>query len=287
MTKHHLFTAVLAGSLLITGCSGPETPEEVSQAFWQSVIDGNASDANGYSTLVNDAAFDSFERDWQGVDIQWGRVVIDGNEASVDTVIEGLEGNSEALEATTYLVKKDDEWLVDYYRTGDALDQQPLFGNMLGKLEQLGQDLQARWARESDQMAVDIERMTQELEQQAQQANERFSILLEQYGEQLEQHLDDLSRSIEEALKENPSAAPNDRRTLNQAVIRLDEQKQQLDEPNLQTVAESTQVAAETQLDLSRLGNEFAGYKAEWQQRVADMEQELKGFLQQLQQPEN
>lgn len=285
MKKSPLFSALIATAVLLTGCSGPNTPQEVSEVFWQSVIEGDAGDANDYSTLIDDAAFDSFERDWQNVTVQWGRVVIDGNEATVETILEGLEDHGEPLDTVTYLVKKDDDWLVDYYRTGDALDQPPLFGQVLGRLEQLGQDLQARWSRQSDEMAVEIERMTRELEQQAQQANERFSILVEEYGKQLEQHLDELSRSIEEALKNNPSAAPNDRRTLNQAVIRLDEQKQQLDEPDLQAVAESTQVAAQTQLDLNRLGDEFAGYKAEWQQQVAEMEAELKAFVEQLQQP--
>ncbi|SDW81912.1 hypothetical protein [Marinobacter mobilis] len=286
MKKQFLLPALFATSLL-SACSGPDTPQEVSEAFWQSMVEGDAADANSYSTLISDAAFDSFERDWQGVDIQWGRVVIDGNEATVETLLAGLEDARPPLETTTYLVKKNDQWLVDYYRTGDALEQQPLFGNVLGKLEQLGQELQARWSRQSNEMALEIERMTQELEQQAQLANERFSILMEEYGQRLEQQLDELSRSIEEALKENPSAAPEDRRTLNQAVIRLDEQKQQLDEPDLQSVAEGTQVAAQTQLDLNRLGNEFAGYKAEWQQRVAEMESGFKAFLDQLHQPAN
>lgn len=286
MKKQFLLPALFATSLL-SACSGPDTPQEVSEAFWQSMVEGDAADANSYSTLISDAAFDSFERDWQGVDIQWGRVVIDGNEATVETLLAGLEDARPPLETTTYLVKKNDQWLVDYYRTGDALEQQPLFGNVLGKLEQLGQELQARWSRQSNEMALEIERMTQELEQQAQLANERFSILMEEYGQRMEQQLDELSRSIEEALKENPSAAPEDRRKLNQAVIRLDEQKQQLDEPDLQSVAEGTQVAAQTQLDLNRLGNEFAGYKAEWQQRVAEMESGFKAFLDQLQQPAN
>lgn len=282
MNKSPLFSALIATSVLLTGCSGPNTPQEVSEVFWQSVIEGDAGDANRYSTLIDDAAFDSFERDWQGAQIQWGRVVIDGNTATIDTVVEGPE---ETSETTTYLVKKDDQWLVDYYRTGDALNQPPLFGHVLGKLEQLGQDLQARWSQQSSEMAVEIERMAEELGQQAQRANERFSILLEEYGQQLEQQLDELSRSIEEALKDNPQAAPDDRRTLNQAVIRLDEQKQQLEAPGLLSVAESTRVAAQTQLDLNQLGNEFAGYKAEWQQRVAEMERGFKDFLDQLQQP--
>lgn len=285
MKKQYLLSALVVSSALLSACGRPNTPQDVSEAFWQSMVEGDASDANAYSTLVDDAAFDSFERDWQGVDVEWGRVVIDGKEASVDTTLAGLSGRNEPLKTMTYLVRKDDEWLVDYYRTGDALEQRTLLGDMLGKLEQFGQDLQARWGQQSSQMAEEIERLNEDLEQQAKLANKRFSIFLEEYAEKLEQHMDELSRSIEEALKENPSAAPDERRKLNQAVLRLDEQRERLDEPNLQAVAQSSRAAAETQLELSQLGNEFAAYKAEWQQRVAEMEKELVDFLQQLREP--
>lgn len=282
MTKQYLLPALVSVTFLLSACSGPETPQEVSEAFWQSMLEGDADDANTFSTLVDNSAFDSFERDWQGVNVDWGRVVIDGHEASVDTTIRGLKGQSEPREISTYLVRKDDQWLVDYYRTGDALDREPLFGEVLGKLERLGEDLQARWSQKSSEMAREIERLNEDLEQQAEQANDRFSSLLQEYAEQLEQQLEALSRSIEEALQAHPSAPPEDRRRLNQAVLRLDAQRENLEEPNLQSVARSSQTAVETQLELTRLGDKFAGYKAEWQQRVAELEAELADFIRRL-----
>ncbi|UDL06211.1 hypothetical protein [Marinobacter sp. CA1] len=282
MNRNSLIAGLLAAATLMSGCANPETPQEVSRLFWQSVIENDASEADDYSTLVNEAAFDGFERDWRGVTVQWGRVVIDGNEARIETVLEGMARQTTPLETTTYLVRKGDEWLVDYYRTGDALAQGPLFEQVIGKLEQLGQDLQARWSTQSSELADDIERMTRDLEKQATLANERFTLLLEDYAGKLEQQLEALSRSIEEALEQHPSSTPEDRRRLNQAVIRLDDQSQRLQEPDLQSVAMTTQVAAETRLTLAQLGDEFAGYKAEWNQRVSDMESELAALFRQF-----
>lgn len=282
MNRSSLIAGLLAAAALMGGCANPETPQEVSRLFWQSVIENDASEADDYSTLVNEAAFDGFEQDWRGVTVQWGRVVIDGNEARIETVLEGMARQTTPLETTTYLVRKGDEWLVDYYRTGDALAQGPLFEQVIGKLEQLGQDLQARWSTQSSELADEIERMTRDLEKQATLANERFTLLLEDYAGKLEQQLEALSRSIEEALEQHPSSTPEDRRRLNQAVIRLDDQSQRLQEPDLQSVAMTTQVAAETRLTLAQLGDEFAGYKAEWNQRVSDMENELAALLRQF-----
>ncbi len=280
--KYVLFPFLVFSVLMATGCSRPESPQEVSEAFWQAVLEEDAEAAADYSTLVDEAAFDGFEQQWQNVSIEWGRVVIDDNLARVTTTLSGLEGQNEATESLTYLVRKGDDWLVDYYRTGDALKQGPVWGSLVGQLEKLGEDLKSRWANQSDEMAVELERLGRELQQQAQSMNEDMSALPEEYGDQLSQHLEELSESLREALKSTPSATPQDRRTLNETVIRLEDQREQLSEVNLKTLAESTATAAEAQLQLSELSEEFAAYKAEWRQRVVDMQAEMAEFLENL-----
>ncbi|ABM19991.1 hypothetical protein [Marinobacter nauticus] len=280
--KYVLFPFLVYSVLMATGCSRPESPQEVSEAFWQAVLEEDAEAAADYSTLVDEAAFDGFEQQWQNVSIEWGRVVIDDNLARVTTTLSGLEGQNEATESLTYLVRKGDDWLVDYYRTGDALKQGPVWGSLVGQLEKLGEDLKSRWANQSDEMAVELERLGRELQQQAQSMNEDMSALAEEYGDQLSQHLEALSESLREALKSTPSATPQDRRTLNETVIRLEDQREQLSEVNLKTLAESTATAAEAQLQLGELSEEFAAYKAEWRQRVVDMQAEMAEFLENL-----
>ncbi len=282
MLKTFLMTLLAASVALLAGCSGPESPQEVSEAFWQAVVEGDAGDASDYSTLVDEAAFDSFGENWKNVQVAWGRVVIDEQVARVTTTLSGLEGRDEAVETVTYLVRQGDEWLVDYYRTGDALEDRPVWGSLVGQLEKLGEDLKARWAQQSDELAQELQLMGQELQQQAAQMSSEFSGLAEEYGEQLGQQMEAWSQSLREALKANPSASSKDRRTLNEAVTQLEAQQQKLEEADLQALAESTVVAAKTQLQLGELGEEFAAYKAEWQQRLAEIESEIERFMQQL-----
>jgi len=214
--------------------------------------------------------------------VAWGRVVIDEQVARVTTTLSGLEGRDKAVETVTYLVRQGDEWLVDYYRTGDALEDGPVWGSLVGQLEKLGEDLKARWAQQSDELAQELQLMGQELQQQAAQMSSEFSGLAEEYGEQLGQQMEAWSQSLREALKANPSASSKDRRTLNEAVTQLEAQQQKLEDADLQALAESTVVAAKTQLQLGELGEEFAAYKAEWQQRLAEIESEIERFMQQL-----
>ncbi len=281
MRKKYLLAA-LVSSTLLTACGGPQSPEEVSQAFWQAVVKQDAGEANDYSTLIEDAGFDGYQRQWQGAEIEWGRVVIEGNQATVDTTFKSLFGRDRPLETTTYLVQKDDQWLVDYYRTGEALNEGPLWGDVVNQLEALGKDLQSQLARHSNELAREFEALTDELGQQASQAGESFSGLVGEYGQILRQHIEQLSDSLREALKNNPEASVEDRQLLNEAVIRLEAQSEELEQPDVQSVTESTRVALATQLQLGDLGDEFSGYKAEWQQRLADMEKELAQFVDRL-----
>ena len=278
-----MLPALAASSLLLAACTGPESPEEVSRAFWQAVIEQDAGEANDYSTLVEDAGFDGYQRDWQGVELEWGRVVIDGQEATVDTVFSELPERAEPLETTTYLVKKDGQWLVDYFRTGEALNSGPLWGDVMNQLEALGKDLKTELARHSDDLAREFEVLTEELRQQASEAGESFSNLVDEYGQMLRQHIDQLSESLREALKNNPNASVEDRQLLNEAVIRLEAQSDALQDRDVESVTESTRVALATELQLGELGEEFSAYKAEWQQRLAEMEKQLAEYVDQLQ----
>ncbi|MDX1457163.1 MAG: hypothetical protein R3276_06215 [Marinobacter sp.] len=272
--------ALILSTVLLSACMGPETPQEVSGAFWQAMIEGDAGDSAELSTLVNEAAYDGYERDWAGATLSWGRVVIDGDEATVETTIEGLtEEDGDPLETTTYLVRMDDQWLVDYHRTGDALSGNRLFNQMFGELERFSRKLQSRFTEQSNDAAIELERLAQDLEKQMSLAGDRMSILVEEYGKQLEKSLEALSKSIEEALKEHPSAAPDDKRTLNEAVIRLDRQREDLEEPTLQNVAQGSQTLADTQLSLATLGDEFEGYKRTWRTQVEELKHKLDRLM--------
>ncbi|MGM0951912.1 MAG: hypothetical protein ACQEW7_02910 [Pseudomonadota bacterium] len=281
MRKKYLLAALISSSLL-AACGGSQSPQEVSRAFWQAVVEQDAGEANEYSTLIENAGFDGYQRDWQGVEVEWGRVVIDGNQATVDTTFQGLSGRERPLETTTYLVQKDEQWLVDYYRTGEALNDGPLWGDVVNQLEALGKDLQSQLTRHSNDLAREFETLRDELSQQASEAGESFSGMVDDYGQMLRQHIEQLSDSLREALKNNPEASVEERQLLNEAVIRLEEQSEELEKPDVQSVTESTRVALATQLQLGDLGEEFSGYKAQWQQRLADMEKELAEFVDQL-----
>ncbi|WP_111494068.1 hypothetical protein [Marinobacter bohaiensis] len=274
----------LASALALTACGGPETPQEVSDAFWQSVQDGDAGDVAEWSTLQDESAFDGFGEDWQGVVVTRGRVVIDGDEARIVTRFEGLEtGRDEPLESTTFLVRRDGDWRVDYAETEESLTERPVFDQMMRSLEDIGERFRSSFSESSDQAAADIERMSRQLEQRMADADEAFDDQMEAFAEQLEEAMDALSESLNDALEDNPSASPQDRRTLNEAVIRLEENRERLDdEPNARAVADGSKALAEVQMQLHRLGQAFERYQKEWGEQVEDVEKKMSRLTREI-----
>ncbi|WP_404361941.1 hypothetical protein [Marinobacter sp.] len=281
MRKPYFYSLLLICSLFLTACSSePRTPQEVAQAFWQSVIKGNAGEVVEHSTLLTEDGFDEYGQQWEGVTAALGRVVIEGGEASIVTTLEGLENSSgETVRTVTFLVTLDNQWLVDYHKTGDALEQRPPLDRFLGKLEDLGQQLRNQFLDHSDAAAVKLDAMAEELERLSDSANEQISTLMEDYGKKLQQTLDELARSMEEALEEKEKVSPEDSRILNEAVLRLDRQSEQLSEPDITSVAESSKTLARTQLEINRLGQEFSTQKERWRAKIGEISQEMAQIM--------
>jgi hypothetical protein len=140
--KLHLRVVVLiCMALLLSACFGKKTPQEVTEAFWEAVIDNDAKSAVKYSTLTDVQEYDGFSRDWSGLRPVLGKIVIDGEEASIVTELTGSdEAGDVPVKLVTHLVRQDDKWKVDYVRTREELSGGVL-GNLLGGLNRLGKQI--------------------------------------------------------------------------------------------------------------------------------------------------
>lgn len=67
--------------LLVSACFSPKTPQEVTQAFWQAVIEDDKAGVVKYSTLANEKSYARFSHDWNGYQPRWGKLVIDQTRA--------------------------------------------------------------------------------------------------------------------------------------------------------------------------------------------------------------
>ncbi|RBP33386.1 hypothetical protein DET50_102199 [Marinobacter pelagius] len=276
--------AVIAGLLLLAGCSKPETPQEVAAAFWQAMAENDAGDVVALSTLTDEKQFDAYKRDWTNAVPSFGRVVIEEREATIVTRLpteEGTEG--ERLELETYLVSTAEGWLVDYQRTGDAILNPSPFSGLMGQLNSLGEKLSASFSESSEDLEARMNELSRDLEAYSDELRLRAESAMEDFAEALQEAMKDLEESLNESLEDNDQAPQEDRVILEQASRDLDQKAEALDEPTAEHLAEATRAVAEAGENLSRLSSEtWAQYRDHWEARLDEIRADTRAFFEDL-----
>ena len=274
----------IATLTLLAGCSNPETPQEVAAAFWQAMAENDAGDVMEYSTLAEATAFDGYKRSWTDAVPSFGRVVIEDREATIVTRLPAEAGTEgERLELVTYLVRFQDQWLVDYDRTGEAILNPSPFSSIMGELSRLGDELSARFSSSSDDFEQQMEQLARDLEAYSEEIGREAEGAMEAFGKKLQEAMRELERSVEDALKDSEPTPEEDRLILEQAARDLDRQADELNDPTMESIANASRTVAETGERFTRLSEETLNrYREEWQQRLAEMRADADEFIEQL-----
>ena len=123
----------------LTACFEQKTPQEVSEVFWQAAIDNNLDDIIKYSTLNETQAYEGFSQNLQQMEVSSGKIIIDGNLASIDTTLTNQnDSEEEKKNFRTYLVLQNEEWTVDYAQTREDM-RGDIVSNLFDQLGQLGE----------------------------------------------------------------------------------------------------------------------------------------------------
>ncbi|AOY89910.1 hypothetical protein BKP64_18040 [Marinobacter salinus] len=270
----------------LAGCSSPESPQEVAAAFWQAMADNDASDVVDFSTLTESAQFDGYKRSWTNAVPSFGRVVIEGREATIVTRLPAEDASEgERLELVTYLVREPDGWLVDYQRTGEAILNPSPFRGIMGELNKLGEKLSESFSSSSDDFEARMDEFARSFDDYSSEMRRRAQEAMDDFGETLKDAMRELQESVEEALKDDQQAPPEDRVILEQAARDLDSKGEALDEPTIENLADASRTLAETGERFTRLSDEtFRRYQNDWEAKLAEIRAETKDFFENLNQ---
>jgi hypothetical protein len=161
--------------LMLTGCQTAKTPDEVTAAFWEALIEDKLEIAKAYATPASRDLVKK-EPNLENASVETGQIVINDPAASVETIIT-LTTNEEAgktLSFNTVLAKEHDQWLVDYRQTLLNISSQPLNG-IIRSLKSLGDIFNKQLEQQLPLIEKQIESFGQELKKQ-----------LDEFGRQLE-----------------------------------------------------------------------------------------------------
>lgn len=271
---------------LMAGCSKPETPQEVAAAFWQAMADNDAEDVVAFSTLSDTAGFDGYGRNWANAVPSFGRVVIDGRQATIVTRLPtdtGAEG--ERLELTTYLTRQKSHWLVEYQRTGDVILNPSPFDGLMGELGRLKNRLSESWSSTSDNLEANMSELARDFDAYSEAMSQQAEDAVEAFGETLQKAMKDLQKSIDDALNNSTNPTPDDKVILEQAARELGNKAEALSKPTMKSLSDASHTLAETGAQLTHLSRKTLGeYQDVWEKKLSDIRDDTEAFFADLHQ---
>lgn len=275
------FIALFFSVLLLSACMGPKTPQEVTQAFWDAVINNQAEDAVEYSTLTDAKQYDGFSKDWTGFQPSWGKVVIEGNEASIASEFKSpADSNMDDRKFTTYLVRDNETWKVDYEKTAEGL-RGGVFSNLFGALSQMGNDLSKQLKSSADDFNAEMERMSKEMEEMSKEYRQQANESIERYSEDLQKQIQELEESINRALEDKDNdLSDEDRQILEEVSADLKQDRENLSDPTAESVSEGSKGIGDAQVKLKSLDNDvLSKYQEQWNEIGKQFQQDMQEML--------
>ena len=284
MVKFGFRSIVLLGLiLLLSFCFEPRTPREVTLAFWMAVLNDDVEDAVKYSTLSDEKLYDSFSRDWDGYQPTWGRIIIDGNAASiVSDFVKSFDSSQGKRKFITYLVKRNDEWKVDYERTRISVHGGVL-ANLFDEVNQLGDDLAKQLNSSAEVFKFEMDRMSRDLEQIGRFLDYETSKSINKFTKELQRSIQELEKSINRELKYNYKLDTRDKGILRVVLQELEQNRESLEKASVEVISRSGQSIGKTRQLLESIHSDaIAKRKNEWRGIYRKIASDMEKMLEEL-----
>ena len=172
---------------MMSGCQAVLSPEQVTLAFWEAMVQSNLESARKHVTQGTQHLVTK-QQNLEGASIKTGEVVINGTNATVSTIMTLKKPESnKLLSFNTVLLKENDLWKVDYQKTLNNLSILP-FGELFNSLRAIGDTI------------------NKELEQQI----PLFEKQIKTFSDKLIRQLDEFRRNLEKSIPPEKQKPPFD-----------------------------------------------------------------------------
>ncbi|MGD7036935.1 hypothetical protein [Methylotuvimicrobium buryatense] len=176
--KSPVFAGLLFICFALSGCESAKTPDEVTRSFWTALIDNDLATAENYVTDASKASLAASSHDYSNItSLETGKVIIDGEIASVETILKPEDTSLSTRPFETALVIENELWRIDYRRTRQNMAG-TVFDGFFKSLENLGEKFQNQFEKQLPLLEKEIESFGEKMEKQ-----------LEEFGRELEKKL--------------------------------------------------------------------------------------------------
>ena len=186
---------LICTAFFIPGCAANLSPMEVSDKFWTAVKNGNGQVASGYVTSgsLESLKNQDLEQDILPINnVSFGKTVIDGEQAWVDTDVEIAGNDPFTLPLKTVLLMENRQWKIDYDKTVASVSKTSSVARVLGELNIIGEQFNEKLNQSLDEIERTLPQVQKEIEKIEDNMREKLP--------ELKQRLEEFMRQLEEAL---------------------------------------------------------------------------------------
>ena len=246
----------LLAAVIITlaACGKPDTPEQIAAKFWTAVASGDASAAKKYVSAKDKITLQSLDDVLAINDVMFGKIIIDGTNASVDTTITLAGNRATDLPISTHLMLENEKWVVDYERTMHTMVAAGQVAAVINQFKDIGTAIKKGIGQSVTEFQKVIPEIQQELSDMERQIAESVP--------ELKSRFEKFSKDLEQALSEAPADATEPETPPSQAE----------DEPTPEGKADP----------IPRLSEELTQIETEILKAVPELKAQIHEFVEQL-----
>ncbi|MGR8947962.1 MAG: hypothetical protein ACU84Q_07940 [Gammaproteobacteria bacterium] len=236
---------VVAVVLCLQACGKPATPDQITEKFWTAVTTGEAKQVKKYVSAKDKATLRSLDDILPIETVTFGKIIIDGRVASVDTNVRLAGGRATDLPINTHLVQENEQWVVDYERTMQTMLAAGQVAAVINQFRDIGVAIKkgiGQSVNEFQKALPEIEQGLSNMEQQIEQAMPKLKSRFEKFSRELEQALNtppaDVAELGPDEEKDGPSSSTPDSGQTENPRPRLSEELAQIEQEILNAVPE-------------------------------------------------
>ena len=151
--------------LFITACLSQKSPEETTISFWSAIANNDLDLAKSYCSAQSQCNLSPPQAPIKNATFNYRKIVINGQQATVETEIISVSNKKTTF--TTFLIKENDHWTVDYQRSSSALSGSQLFKSFFNSLSTLGDTINKQLEQQLPIIEKEIESFSEQLKQHA------------------------------------------------------------------------------------------------------------------------
>ena len=200
MKKILLWMPIILASVFLTACEDePTSPFEVTQAFWHAVESKNIDQIK---QLISEK---SLRDEYLAENIvsvskpSFGKIVIDGNIAEVETEVVVESDNPTTVSLDTLLLKENEKWKVDYHATVDEIGSEGELAKVIRELRGFGEKFSKEFSKEFESSMDELDKAMPEIEKEISNLSEQ----IKEHVPELKKQFEDLAKELQQALEES------------------------------------------------------------------------------------